>query len=153
MRRNICTLVAVGLGALGGCAEQNALPPDIASMLNEPQVALNSRTYSGRYLCRQGTTGISLQILGKHGNKTVAIFHFYPLPSNLNVSSGSFIIEGTYDPIHGSMSFHPVSWITRPSGFMMVGLSGTSTDKGHSFDGSVTDSFLLCSTFSIIEGQ
>jgi hypothetical protein len=148
MRRVFRIFVVVGLGVVAGCAEQNALPPNIASMLNNPKNALESRIYTGRYLCNQGTTGLSLQILGKKYNETVAIFHFYPLPANLNVSSGSFIVKGAYDPILGPMSLYTVSWITRPARFTMVGLSGTSTDKGHSFDGSLTDS-LFCSTFSI----
>jgi hypothetical protein len=152
MRRIVCIFVVAGIGAVAGCAEQNALPPNIASMLSNPQGASDSRTYTGRYLCNQGTTGLSLQILGKQDNQTIAIFHFYPLPSNPNVSSGSFIVQGAYDPIHGSMSLHPVSWITRPARFSMVGLSGTSTDKGHSFDGSLTES-LFCSTFSVVEDR
>jgi hypothetical protein len=151
MRRTFRILLGLGLAVLGGCAEQNALPADIASMLKQPPDPLNSRTYSGQYRCLQGTTGVSLQILGRRGDKTVAVFHFYPLPTNLDVSSGSFIVEGAYDPVNGSINLHPLSWITRPSGFIMTGLSGTSTDRGRSFDGSVTDSFLSCSTFSITE--
>jgi hypothetical protein len=128
------------------------LPLNIASMLSDPAYALNARTYSGRYLCSQGTTGMHLQILGKDDNETVAILHFYPLASNQNVPSGSFAVRGAYDPIRGSINFRPVSWITRPAGFTMVGLLGTSTDQGHSFDGSVMGS-LFCSTFSVVEDR
>ncbi len=147
------TLLAAGCALIP--AEQNPLPPDVLREMNKqasasPGHARNHLTYTGEYLCEQGETGMSLQIIGgENDNEIYGIFHFFPLASNPNVPPGSFVIKGVFDDGGGSIDMKPVSWITRPSGFIAAWLRGTSTDGGDSFEGQLTGVSFLCSTFAI----
>jgi hypothetical protein len=133
-------------------SQENSMPTDIQRMIDENGESKKFIIYKGQYLCGQGTTGITLQIIGSRKNNNIAaIFKFYPLESNIGVSSGSYIVEGKFEKMKGHMDFEPSSWITHPFGYTMVGLQGISTDGGRSFDGTVTGSLFSCSTFSIYE--
>lgn len=149
-------LIALGIA---GCAlipaQQNPLPSDVLKEMNKPEHfdSKNQRNdiiYTGEYFCEQGTTGMSLQIIGgKDANSIFAIFHFFPLASNPNVPPGSFVVKGVFDSRRGFLDMEPFSWITRPTGFVAAGLRGTSTDGGNSFEGQLTGVGFLCSTFAM----
>jgi hypothetical protein len=130
---------------LSRCAEQNSLPPEIGSQIDNQSPSGTTKVglvYNGEYLCDQAATGLSLQLLDeKIQNSTYGIFHFFPMLTNPNVPAGSFVVKGLFDEQRGLIDMQPVSWITRPFGFWAVGLRGTSTDRGETFEGQVTGDF------------
>jgi hypothetical protein len=140
---------------LAGCAEQNPLPADVVDEINRQEhLGTNhtriDRVYTGEYICAQGTTGLSLQIIGGETYDGIyGIFHFRPILTNPNVPAGSFVVKGVFDEARGSIDMRPISWITRPSGYVAGGLRGTSTDGGNTFEGQITGAVYLCSTFFI----
>jgi hypothetical protein len=76
-------------------------------------------------------------------------FSFFSILTNPNVPAGSFVVKGVFDEERGLIDMQPVSWITRPFGFVAVGLRGISTDRGTTFEGQITGAFFSCSTFVI----
>jgi hypothetical protein len=150
-------LLASGIIALllAGCAEQNPLPAVVVDEINRQEHlgtnhARIDRVYEGAYICSQGTTGLSLQIIGgKTYDGIYGIFHFHPILTNPNVPAGSFVVKGVFDEAGGLINMEPISWITRPSRYAAGGLRGTSTDGGNTFEGQITGALYSCSTFFI----
>ena len=58
------------------------------------------------------------------------------------------MLRGTVDVSSGRLDLQPLSWLSQPPRYVMVGLSGTSSDGGNTFDGKVLNGF-GCTTFSI----
>lgn len=105
--------------------------------------------YQGYYACIQGLTALSLQFVGPiNDSRQTAIFKFGPTLHNQGVPVGAFIVRGTLYLQSGELDLRPVSWLSQPPGFVMVGLSGRSNDGGHTFEGDVL-SGLNCTKFSI----
>jgi hypothetical protein len=105
--------------------------------------------YNGAYRCAQGDTSLTLQFLRPEaGSDAVAIFKFGPSSSNQAVSSGAFLLRGTVNWKDGTLDLHPLSWLSQPVGYLMVGLSGRSNDGGKTFEGRVVGP-AGCSQFSL----
>lgn len=82
-------------------------------------------TWSGKYICTQGVTGVTLK-LEQNGNNLQGIFEFYPLPENPNYfKPGSGFYRGTFNPSTGAMIMNGERWITQPEAtWILVGFSG-----------------------------
>jgi hypothetical protein len=136
--------------ALAACAEQNSLPPQLAAAISQSRDPLQ---FKGHYICDQGTTGLTLQVIGGPSiDESYAIFHFSPIISNPNVASGSYVLKGRFDVAEGIITMSPTTWITRPLGYMALGLNGASSDGGKTFEGQLTGVAGLlggCSTFEM----
>jgi hypothetical protein len=105
--------------------------------------------YAGYYVCLQGETSLKLQILDQADPSAPnVIFRFGPTESNPAVPSGAFLLNGIVDPNGGELNLTPVSWVSQPSGFIMVGLVGSSTDGGQTYSGRVV-SGVGCSDFIV----
>lgn len=76
-----------------------------------------------------------------------AIFHFFAVPSNPSVESGSFAMAGTYDQSTGELYLGGVSWIQRPENYDMVPLTGRIFGSEQEFTGRVD--FPTCQVFSL----
>jgi len=83
-----------------------------------------SGNYVGTYKCGQGTTGLTLSISQNNNAPELdAEFNFYPVTSNLNVPSGSYLMKGT---INGQkISLKGTEWIQQPDGYGMVDIECT----------------------------
>jgi clan AA aspartic protease (TIGR02281 family) len=115
---------------------ENALKNGIASQ------------YDGHYSCAQGMTSLTIQLLKPEiGSQASAIFKFGPSPANPSVPFGAFLLRGTVNPNGGRLELQPLSWLSQPPGYVMVGLSGISSDRGRSFEGMVYG--VGCTAFSI----
>jgi hypothetical protein len=136
--------------ALVSCAEQNSLPTEVVTAMSQSKDALQFR---GQYIWDQGTTELNLQVVGgPSSDQSYAIFHFSPIISNPNVASGSYVLKGRFDATQGVITMSPMAWITRPLGYMAVGLNGASTDGGKTYEGQLTGVTGLlagCSTFEM----
>jgi len=86
--------------------------------------------WEGRYICRQGPTGLTLTIEGSDPSRLTARFKFYPVPENPRVPHGELEMTGKFDPRVGHFQFRPGRWIQRPRGYATVGLSGLLESSG-----------------------
>src|SRR5262245_59313815 len=125
-------------------------------LISEPSITVRGDTlkdrivaeYAGEYVCNQGASSLTIQLLKpKPGSLVVAIFKFGPTSTNSWVSSGAFLLRGTVSLDGGRLELQPLSWLSRPFGYDMVGLSGNSIDGGITFTGFVDGT--NCSAFSI----
>jgi len=109
--------------------------------------------YAGSYICIQGQTQVTLRIVRTSNPLDPNVtFSFGPEPGNPRVPTGSFWARAIFGPGMQSMTLVPVDWITKPPGFTMIGLQGTSADGGFNYDGQVTGG-TACTTFSIHRTQ
>jgi predicted aspartyl protease len=105
--------------------------------------------YNGHYFCSQGMTSLKVQFLKpESGSQAAAIFEFGPSNANQSIPSGAFLLGGTVNLRGGKLHLHPLSWISQPPGYAMVGLSGNSSDGGITFEGTV-EGGTGCTAFSI----
>ena len=80
-------------------------------------------TWRGSYLCLQGKTGLTLTIDKQAGSALSGYFHFYPPLWNPLAKEGCFSVRGEVDGAN-HVKLDPVRWITRPDGYVTVGLDG-----------------------------
>jgi len=93
-----------------------------------------SGEWSGKYVCRQGTTGVSL-ILSDDGSR--ALFHFYSLPENPGVPEGCFRMSGGFDPASRTLDLTAGNWVMRPHNFLTLNVLGALDAGGQNFSGRV----------------
>jgi hypothetical protein len=119
----------------------------------QPQIGQQSQSsivaeYHGHFTCTQGITNLTIQFLKPTpGSVAVAIFKFGPSNSNPNVPFGAFFLQGGVNFRDGRLELQPLSWLSQPQRYVMVGLSGTSSDEGKTFKGKVLGP--NCTEFSI----
>lgn len=86
------------------------------------QKVKSAGTWIGTYTCRQGVTGLRLEISGT-ATDIKATFNFYPIPENPDVPQGSFAMAGIAS---GSrISLTASKWIDQPTGWIMLDLRGS----------------------------
>jgi eukaryotic-like serine/threonine-protein kinase len=103
-------------------------------------------TWTGTYVCSQGETGLRLAIQEASDGALTATFHFFAVPANPGVPSGSFTMTGTDS--HAGMRLVYGHWIKRPAGYEMVDLSAPPpSNGGDRLSGTVTLSG--CTTFTV----
>ncbi|MBR2814475.1 MAG: hypothetical protein IKE60_07470 [Reyranella sp.] len=97
-----------------------------------------SGTWSGRYVCAQGTTGLALTIQRGEANAVVAHFSFYALPENPQAASGQFTMRGRVDAADPDR-LHLVAgqWLQRPAGYVTVDLDGRFNSESGEYRGRV----------------
>ena len=126
-------VMAFVLGVTGAMAQ--AIPP-VAGI------------WDGTYRCSQGLTALHLVVDAASDGTLTAVFDFSGLPSGSMVPSGSFRMQGTFDPSTGRVVLQPRAWSLQPPGFVMVGLNGLLECSNMRFRGRVTGGF-SCSTFDL----
>lgn len=104
--------------------------------------------WKGTYTCRQGLTGLTLTVSESTEDEVKAIFSFYPIDSNPNIPSGSFNMKSEYTE-NSTLNLKEVSWINKPSGYVMVGLNGSFNSSFNTYSGSVESTTANCTTFSL----
>ena len=50
-----------------------------------------------------------------------ALFRFYPLAGAKAAPSGSFELDGTFDPALGLVDLYPTKWVEQPPGYSLIG--------------------------------
>ncbi len=113
------------------------LASPFASALAQSGEPLMVGAWQGSYVCLQGRTGLTLTIDRQTNETFSGYFHFYPLRRNPAAKEGCYSVEGrrTAD---NRVVITTGSWITRPPGYVMVGLDGLVTRSGKSMAGNVT---------------
>ena len=137
--------VSIGLGLGGG-----ALAADTESPIEG--------VWQGRYICGQGPTGVTLtirvlppwprlQVYIHHWlmslirvpnlepseakpkrSEIAALFSFYPLAGAKAAPSGSFELDGTFDPALGLVDLYPSKWVKQPPGYSLIGFRAVVED-------------------------
>lgn len=97
--------------------------------------SLTNTTLVGTYSCGQGKTGGRLETGRIQRGVIPSVFYFYPDESNPGVPSGSYhmdlsVVASTRIASDGheyagyDVQIHPIEWIERPDGYIMVPMDG-----------------------------
>jgi hypothetical protein len=111
---------------------------------NSPNLA---GSWEGTYLCGQGLTNLNLLISQNNSSEITAIFDFHANRSNPSVASGSYWMKGTYNSKTQEIVLKATEWISQPSGYVAVNLSGRVSDGNTKISGKMESPD--CSTFSL----
>lgn len=107
-----------------------------------------SGTWSGRYVCAQGATGLALTIQRGEANAVMARFSFYPLPENPQAASGQFMMRGRVDAADPDrLHLVAAQWLQRPAGYVTVDLDGRFNAASGDYAGRVDG--IGCSRFVV----
>src|SRR3569832_1498152 len=98
------------------------------------QVRSAGGEWTGKYVCRQGVTGVRL-ILSEDGSR--GLFQFFPLPENPAVPEGCFQVTGVFNSSTGALAVIPGTWYLKPRNFVSITFSGTVDERGENFDGKI----------------
>jgi len=145
-------VLAVGL-VLAGCWTGDATPPpapEAPRVVERPRPHTRTTTWTGRYRCAQGITGITLSLEIAPDGATTGVFAFSAVPENPTVPSGSYRLRGTASrlPEGGfSVDLRGESWIDQPQGYIMVGIQASSDLERRHLSGRITDS--LCGAIDV----
>jgi len=130
---------------LAGCWQSPASPPPGSppEVVVQPEVPRPHRTtlWTGRYVCPQGITAISLTLASKD-HAIDATFEFGPLPENPSVPHGSYTMHGVAKRLRDgefAVVLEPDHWIEQPPGYLMVGLEATTSAEHRVLRGRITD--------------
>lgn len=81
-------------------------------------------SWQGTYVCRQGTSALTLTIATNDKARIAALFQFGPTADNPGVPQGCFEMAGRFEPATGTLQLEPAFWIVQPPGYLMVGVDG-----------------------------
>lgn len=113
----------------GAASTSHAAPPSGCGILPNSQ-------YTGRYLCAQGWTDMTLTVIDVEGNRVRMQGEFHHAASN---TTGAYLLRGFCFPSSRRMVLSPQAWVRQPPGYTMVGMSGFVTNNGQSFAGRMTN--------------
>ena len=80
-----------------------------------------SGTWSGTYVCSQGVTGATLQIVASSDQNVGALLQF-AVP---NARPGSYFMRGTFNPSTNRIAMKFTTWKYQPEGYSPADISGT----------------------------
>jgi hypothetical protein len=112
-------------------------PSNITSNLTVKHINPYEGTWIGEYSCRQGITGLQLELKAFSPEHLAGVFTFFPVPSNPKVPFGSFNINGVVHR-NGKLLIKAGNWIQRPSGYATVNLEGQISSDSESISGRVS---------------
>jgi serine/threonine protein kinase len=143
------TLISCGyerdLGQSASIPDKTPPPPPAANPKSSSAVPFASgQTWSGTYVCAQGSTSLLLHILGADHAHVEARFEFDYLPKSIH---GEFRSRGDYDPTKRGIDLVPSAWLDQPRGYVMVGMRGLVSADGRTFSGTIQGP--SCTTFSV----
>ncbi len=107
-------------------------------------------TWKGSYTANQGLTNTTV-VIDIHTKDEYAdgTFYFYAAPTNPGVPSGSYSITGGTDKASGTVKLVGDEWISRPSGYNMVDITGCLDLKNKAIKGTVAGRYNRRSDFTI----
>ena len=92
-------------------------------------------TWHGKYICRQGITGVTL-VIQRRSNRLHGRFCFCTVPANPSLPTGDFELEGPLDQ-GGAVRLIPKRWILHPAGWLMIPLELSPSTDGKSMTGTI----------------
>ncbi len=104
-------------------ASADALPRANTTYLRQLRAQIPG-TWQGAYSCRQGDTGVRLELTRVSDDGEIdGTFAFYNLPGQGNAKPGKFSILGIYNASSNALEVDPVAWVEQPPGYSMVGFN------------------------------
>jgi hypothetical protein len=100
--------------------------------------------FEGSYICGQGETSLTLDLLGKENGVLVALLSF---GGANNIPKGSYSLVGKWAGAHFTLKAN--EWVSQPKGYIMVDVEGDLGAKGV-FGNMLTSG---CSNFSALRVQ
>ena len=91
-------------------------------------------TWSGTYVCAQGSTDMQLHVRDVQGAEVVVVFAFNHAATGV---SGEFEMSGTYVRSTRRLRLVAGKWLSRPNGYVTVDLEGRLTPDGRSLSGHI----------------
>jgi uncharacterized caspase-like protein len=142
----------IRLAASTDARSRSTASPDPALPTDSAAAPLDTLEYRGTYICPagQGLTAMTLVITSRAGiggqSGTVNIAP--TAQSHYVFAPGAWSVQGTLDPVRGTLDLQPVRWLQQPgSGWVALELRGLSTDGGRTFRGNVLG--VQCTIFQI----
>ena len=102
--------------------------------------------WEGRYVCTQGVTGLTLELVGTGGTSVSGTFRFYAVPENPTVPSGAYVLTGVVRG-DGTIELVPDHWLEQPDRYVMVGMSGVLDRASGVMRGQITNP--ACAAFDL----
>jgi hypothetical protein len=94
--------------------------------------------WQGRYICRQGMTGVTLKIVSEPGGTGwSARFCFCAIAENPNLPTGEFELDGPRVPGETVVRLSPRRWIHEPQGWLMIPLALSQSADGRRLSGMI----------------
>jgi hypothetical protein len=120
--------VSAGGSKAGASIPKNQNPPASQGMMSphvdgaeDAKLRLLSGTWSGTYICSQGVTGATLQIVASSAQNVGALLQF-AVP---NSRPGSYFMRGTFNPSTSRIAMRFTTWKYQPEGYAAADISGT----------------------------
>jgi hypothetical protein len=107
--------------------------------------------WNGKYVCRQGVTGLQLVIADKSGANPVTLIHFFPLPENPRAAEGCYTAVGSYQAGSGKFDLQHQDWVVKPRNYLMVDIHGSIDPAGQTLTGNLVGA-PNCSIFYLARG-
>jgi hypothetical protein len=127
-------------------APARSAAPVVAAPASPPLAAKNpfasGQSWTGTYTCAQGDTELTIEITKVDALRVSAIFEFLHDASG---ASGSYELEGAFEPVARRLSLRPGKWVKQPKGYASVGLTGTVA--GDLYQGNID--YSGCGAFSV----
>jgi hypothetical protein len=157
IKRRHCLQLLLVLAACGSASAQperiqpermqpERMQPETQPRLPNPDATPMSGRWEGSYVCGQGLTGLSLQLVGHEDGTLEGIFEFSALPENPEVPSGSYRVHGRVSP-GWVVILEAGEWLIHPPEYVTVPLVGRVVADPVRIHGFVDDP--LCDTFSV----
>jgi predicted Ser/Thr protein kinase len=113
-------------------------PPDpgksLAPREDEPaRLRMLSGTWSGTYVCSQGVTGVTLQIVASSDQNIGALLQF-AVP---NSRPGAYFMRGVFDPSNNRIAMKFTNWKYQPEGALPADITGTVNFASSELRGTV----------------
>jgi type II secretory pathway pseudopilin PulG/predicted Ser/Thr protein kinase len=116
--------------------------PDLGTRLT-----MLSGTWSGSYICAQGTTGATLQIVASSAQSVGGLLQF-AVPNGV---PGSYFMRGALDPSTNHLTMNFTKWKNQPPGYSPGNISGTVNFSTYEIRGNVV--LPGCAGFSVHKQQ
>ena len=117
-----------------------------------PQPLKNKQTWSGYYVCKQGTTSLILRINSVTEIKNTDILNVEAI-FDFDYANGRTVgksnLYGQYNPKNRTLLLNPGEWIQRPPGYESVGMDGKISSDGKHYTGKIRSPSAGCSEFNV----
>ena len=163
MRRNLASIILFSSILWANVAEAKTQPSLQVTQLPTAQsvsdkVDFLNGVWEGTYTCSQGLTELRLIIEAKSTTDIDVVFLFSAHPSNPNVPSGRFRMEGLLEvfdspDIPSMLELKATTWINRPGGYSTVDLLGDVSLSERRLTGSVYSDDSICTTFDALKSE
>lgn len=131
-RKNFLTVIGVlSVLYLAGCTVNMPASLGGVGTMEAPASLVKGSQYQGSYYCQQGLTNLNLSINQVQDVYYQGVFSFY----HDEKQQGSFYVHGSFDG--NRFVAKPGDWISRPTGYSTVGLTGKYNAQTGGFNGNV----------------